>query len=192
MTATTSALSVGGGGMEAARAGWRRRALLVGGGFQVVFGALRTLRGLAVVAPMWVAMTCGWAALVAGLACAYRLRSTGPRPTGPAARALGRRLTVATAAQLVASGVLPVVASLMDSRLVLPSIVVTIGALLLYVHRVAGTPFQGVAGWLLVALSVVTLGFVGSVQTASVCIASAVILLWCAAAGFRRLGGDHR
>jgi len=190
MTATAFPLRAGSAEMEAARIEWRRRALLVGGGFQVVFGALWAMRGLAVVAPMWVAMACGAAALGAGLAFAYRLRSTGPRPTGAAARTLERRLTVATAAQLVASGVVPVLVALAGSRLVLPSIVVTIGVLLVYVHRVAGTPYQGTAGWLLVALSAATLGFAGPAQTASVCIASAVILLSCAAAGFRWLGRD--
>jgi hypothetical protein len=189
VTATAFPLRVDDAGMEAARAGWRRRALLVGGGFQVVFGALWTTRGLAVVVPVPVAAACGALVLVAGMASVYRLRSTGPRPVGPAARPLERRLTVATAAQLVASGVLPVLlAPVAGSRLVLPSIVMTVGALLVYVHRVAGTPYQGTAGWLLMALSVATLVSDGPVQTTTVCLASAVLLLSCATAGFRWLG----
>jgi len=191
MTATAFPLRARDAEMEAARAGWRRRALLVGGGFQVVFGALWTLRGLAVVTPLWVAIAFGVAALVGGLASAYRLRSTAPRPTGPAARPLERRLTVATALQLVASGVLPVLVAPVGSWLVLPSIVITIGVLLVYVHRIAGTPYQGIAGWFLIALSVATLASNGPAQVASICIASAVILLACAAAGFRWLAGDH-
>jgi hypothetical protein len=190
MTAIAFSSRVGGAEMEAARGGLRHRALLVGGAFQVVFGALWTLRGLAVVAPLSVAAACSAAVLGAGLTAVYRLRSNCPRPTGPAARHLEHRLTVATAVQLVASAVLPVLVAMVSSRLVLPSIVFTIGVLLLYVHRVAGTPYQGTSGWLLIALSIVVLGFGGPAQTASVCIASAVTLLSCAGAGFRWLGRE--
>lgn len=169
----------------AAVSAWRRRALLVGGAFQLAFGAVWLLRGLRVLASSEVAIAAAAAALLAGAVWVYRLRSTGPRPGGSEARALELRITVATAAQLAASGILPVLAGLVAGRLVLPSVVVTIGILLAYLHRVAATPFQSAAGWLLIALSVAALGLPGGAsQTASLCLASAVVLLSCAAAGF--------
>lgn len=53
---------------SAARVAWRPRALLVGGGFQVVFGALWLARGMAAFAPPLVAVAAGGTALAAGLA----------------------------------------------------------------------------------------------------------------------------
>ncbi len=174
--------------MDAARAAWRRRALLVGGGFQVVFGALWLARGLSSFAPPVVAVAAAAAAVIAGGTVAVALRRSAPRPDGPAARTIERRLTVATLGQLVTSFVLPVlVDAVAGPRLVIPSIVLSIGILLAWIHHEVDTPFQGAAGWALIALAAVSALIVGDLQTAVAGLAAAAILLGCAAAGFGRL-----
>lgn len=110
--------------------------LLVGGGFQVVFGALWLARGVAVFAPPLVAVAAGGTALVLGLTAAAATRHWAPRPQGPAARRFEHRLTVATVGQIVASFVLPVlIGAAVGPRLAVPSIVLTIGILLAWIHR---------------------------------------------------------
>jgi len=167
-----------------ARTAWRRRAVLVGGGFQVAFGALWIARGLASLAPLTVAVGVGSVALVAGLAAAVLLRRLAPRPSGVAARAIERRLTAATILQLVASCALPItISGLAGSRLVLPSIVITIGILLVWIHHEVDTPYQGIAGWLLIGLAILSVLVGGSTQTAVVGLSAAAVLLSCAGGG---------
>ena len=183
----------GDGGIVAAgaRAAWRSRAVLVGGGFQVAFGALWIARGLAPFAPVTVAAGVGGVALIAGLTAAVLLRRRAPRPRGPAARTIERRLTGATILQLVASFALPIaISALAGPRLVLPSIVITIGILLVWVHREVDTPYQGTAGWLLIGLAVLSVPISGSTQTIVVGLSAATVLLGCAGAGLSwlRLG----
>lgn len=169
----------------AARAGWCRRALLVGGAFQAVFGALWMARGLTPLVPMAVALVVGGAAVATGLTATLLLRRGAPRPRGSVAKAIERRLTGATIVQLVASFVLPVViGAALGPRLVLPSIVLTIGILLVWLHREIRTPYQGVAGWALIGLAVVCSAFVGSTQAVIAGLCSAAVLLGCAGVGF--------
>ncbi len=175
----------------AARAGWCRRALLVGGGFQAVFGAFWMARGLTPLVPVAVALAVGSAALATGLAATLLLRHGAPRPRGSVAKAIERRVTGATIAQLIASFVLPVViGAALGPRLVLPSIVLTIGILLVWLHREIGTPYQGVAGWALIGLAVLCAPFAGSTQTVIAGLCSAVVLLACAGVGFVWLRRD--
>jgi hypothetical protein len=168
-----------------ARAGWCRRALLVGGGFQAVFGALWMARGLAPLVPVAIALALGAAALAAGLTAALLLRRGAPRPRGSVAKAIERRLTGATIAQLIASFALPVViGAALGPRLVVPSIVLTIGVLLVWLHYEIGTPYQGAAGWALIGLAVVCTPFAGSTQTVIAGLCSAAVLLGCAGVSF--------
>jgi hypothetical protein len=116
------------------------------------------------------------------------LRRSAPRPQGPAARTIERRLTVATVGQVLASFILPVViGAAAGPRLVVPSIVLTIGLLLVWIHREVDTPYQGAAGWVLISLAAASALIDGDVPTAVAGLAVAAILLGCAAAGFRWL-----
>jgi hypothetical protein len=170
--------------LDAARAAWRRRTLLVGGGFQVAFGAMWLARGLGSFAPLAVAAAAAGAALVGGMAAAVALRRSAPQPHGPAVRTIERRLTVATVAQLLASFALPMVIDAAAPRLTVPLVILTIGILLAWIHGEVGTPFQGAAGWALIALAAASTLLVGPAQTAVAGLTAAVILLGCAAAGF--------
>jgi hypothetical protein len=181
--------------LGAARAAWRRRALLVGGGFQVIFGALWLARGLAAFGPPVVAIAAGASALGAGMTAVVALRRSAPRPQGSASRTIERRLTVATLLQLVASFVLPVViGAAVGPRLAVPSIMLTIGILLAWIHREVDTPYQGKAGWALIALAAGSALLVGDVQTAVAGLTAAAILLGCAGAGYSwlRYGTDRQ
>lgn len=112
-----------------------------------MFGALWLARGLAPLAPFPVAAGAGVAALIAGIVATAALRRSAPRPTGEAAHAIERRLTTATVLQLVASFVLPlVIGAAFGPRLVTPSVLLTIGVLLAWLHREVDTPYQGDAG----------------------------------------------
>ena len=168
-----------------ATSAWRKRVLVVGGGFQVAFGALWLTRGLLPLARLPIALAVGTLVLVAGMIAAFGLRRFGTRPQGPKARIIERRLTIATVLQLAASIVVPItIASAAGHRLVLPSIVFTIGVLLVWIHREVQTPYQGVAGWLLVGLAAVSGLMTGSAQVVTIGLTSAIILLGCASAGF--------
>lgn len=176
-----------------ARVGWQKRAVLVGGGFQVVFGALWLARGLVPLTLLAVAIAAGGVVLVAGLMTAVLLRQSAPRLHGSVARAIERRLTTATVLQLIASFVLPIVISeVAGPRLVLPSIVITIGILLVWIHHEVDTPYQGVAGWMLIGLSLFFALFAGSAETIITGLSSAVTLLGCAGAGFKWLRQNQR
>lgn len=170
-----------------ARLAWRRRAVLVGGAFQVMFGAVWIARGLA---PLLsgVAVAVASAVLVAGGIATAMLWRRAPRPKGPVARRIGRRLTVATLLQLAASFTLPVLCGAIGvDRLSLPSVAVTIGILLVWLHHEIGTPFQGPAGWALVALAIVGTSLSGATQEVVTGLCSATVLLSSAGLGLRWL-----
>lgn len=176
----------------AARAAWQRRALLVGGGFQVVFGALWLARGLAPLVPPIAAVAAGAVALILGLFAAVLQRRSAPRPVGPMARRIEWRLTGATVAQMLASFTLPIaISALAGPRLVLPSIVITIGMLLVWIHHEVATPYQDAAGWALIALAVLSALLSGPLQTIVIGLISAAVLLGCAVAGFVWLRGSQ-
>lgn len=171
-----------------ARSAWRHRAVLVGAGFQVAFGGFWLARGLMPLIPVPLAVLAGAATLVWGLTAAVRLRRLAPRPQGAAARRFEWRLTLATVAQLVVSGLLPPgLGAVAGGRLELPSIVLTIGILLAWIHHELNTPYQGTAGWMLIGLAVAAPWFTGGTQNAVTGLASAGILLCCAWAGLRWL-----
>lgn len=184
----TTRLRVGLGAIGEIRSAWQRRVVLVGGAFEGAFGALWLARGLAPVLPLGVRVGTGALVLALALAVAMLLRHHAPQPRGAAARRTLHRLTVATVLQLVASCLLPiVVATTLGPRLVLPSIVVTIGILLLWLHREVETPYQGAAGWALIGVAVVSAFLVGNAETVFVGLGSAAVLLGSSGAGFRWL-----
>ena len=77
---------------------------------------------------------------------------TAPRPAGPQARRIERSVTLATVIELVAAFVLPVIViAAGHSDWVLPSIVITIGPLLLYLDHLVHIPRYRPVGWALTA-----------------------------------------
>jgi hypothetical protein len=127
----------------------------------------------------------------------YAIRVTAgiaPRPAGHEARRIERSVTIATILELAAAFVLPVIVMAAGhSDWVLPSIVVTIGPLLLYLDHLVHICRYRLAGW------VMTAGPIGLVATMSgsalevtTGIAAGVLLLATAAAGFHDLAGIRR
>jgi hypothetical protein len=73
-----------------------------------------------------------------------------PRPAGPQARRIERLVTLATIIELVAAFVLPVIViAAGHSDWVPPSIVITIGPLLLYLDHLVHIPRYRLVGWAL-------------------------------------------
>lgn len=114
---------------------------------------------------------------------------TAPRPAGPQARRIERLVTIATIAELAAAFVLPViVVAAGRSDWVLPSIVITIGPLLLYLDHLVRIRRYRVAGWALTAGPVILVATMsGSALAMTTGIAAGVVLLGTAAAGFHDL-----
>ena len=116
---------------------------------------------------------------------------TAPRPTGPEARRIERSVTIATISELVAAFVLPVVViAAGHSDWVLPSIVITIGPLLLWLDHLVHIPRYRVAGWALTVGPVILIAVMsGSALAVTTGLAAGVMLLGTAAAGFHDLAG---
>ena len=100
-------------------------------------------------------------------------------------------MTLATIVELAAAFILPVVViAAGHSDWVLPSIVITIGPLLLYLDHLVHIPRYRQVGWALTAgpiLLVATMS--GSALAITTGIAAGVLLLGTAAAGFHDLAG---
>jgi hypothetical protein len=131
------------------------------------------------------------AAAVAGvLAYAVTVTAgTAPRPRGPQASRIGRSVTVATVIQLAASCALPVaVTAAGHPGWVLPSIVITIGPLLLWLGHVVGIRRLRLVGWVMTVGPVVLVAAVpGPALAVTTGLAAGVLLLGTATAGFRDL-----
>jgi hypothetical protein len=173
---------------------WSRRVRRIGGLIQVAFAALWLVRGSVVIG----GVTSGLLIVVSGVAVigvlSYAIRVTGgtaPRPRSREGKRLERDITVATVIELVAAFALPVLVSAAGhSDWVLPSIAITIGPLLLYLDRRVHIPRYRPAGWLLTVGPVLLVAAMsGTPLVASTGIASGVLLLGTAAAGFRDLAG---
>ena len=119
---------------------------------------------------------------------------TAPRPSGPQARRIERSVTLATIIELVAAFVLPVIVIAMGhSDWVLPSIVITIGPLLLYLDHLVHIPRYRPVGWALTVGPVILVATMsGSALAVTTGIAAGVLLLGTAAAGFHDLAGIRR
>ncbi len=175
-------------GQVLARAQWRARVLLVGGGFQVAFGAWWLVRALRDFTSLPVALVAGGVVVVAAIPVTSSLLASAPRPHGPHARRLERRLSIATLVQLGASLLVPWGLDHLDGRrLSLAVVMASIGVLLLWIHREVDAPYQASAGTILIALSLVSAALSGSAQTVFAGLSSAVVLLGCASAGYHWL-----
>jgi quercetin dioxygenase-like cupin family protein len=123
---------------------------------------------------------------------AYAIKATAgtaPRPHGPQASRIERSVTVATVIELAAAFVLPVVViAAGHPGWVLPSIVITIGPLLLWLDHLVHIPRYRLAGWALTAGPVILAATMsGPALAVTTGIAAGVLLLGTAAAGFQDL-----
>jgi hypothetical protein len=164
----------------------------IGGFIQTAFAAFWLARAsLTVGGGAGTALLAGSAVAVVGV-IAYAITATAgtaPPPRGPQASRIGRSLTIATIVQLAASFALPVIVSAAGHPgWVLPSIVITIGPLLLWLDHVVGVPRLRPVGWVLIAGPVILVAAMsGPALAITTGLAAGVLLLGTAAAGFRDL-----
>ena len=191
ITVTAEPAAVNGAGPAAA---WSRRVRRIGGFIQAAFAAFWLARASLAIGGRTgdVLLAVSGVAVIGVFVYAIRVTAgTAPRPAGPAARRIERSVTLATIIELVAAFVLPVVVIAAGrSDWVLPSVVITIGPLLLYLDHLVHIPRYRPVGWALTAgpvILVVTMS--GSALAVTTGIAAGVILLGTAAAGFHDLAG---
>ncbi len=173
---------------------WSRRVRRVGGLIQVAFAALWLVRGSLVIGGgvSDVLMVVSGVAVISVLYYAIRVTAgTAPRPKSMEGKRIERDITVATVIELAAAFALPVlVTAAGHSDWVLPSIAITIGPLLLYLDRRVHIPRYRPVGWLLTIGPVILVATMsGTPLVATTGIASGVLLLGTAAAGFHDLAG---
>ena len=173
-------------------AAWSRRVRRIGGFIQAAFAALWLARAsLAIGGRPGDILIAASGVAVIGVVC-YAIRvtaGTAPRPSGPQARRIERSVTLATVIELVAAFVLPVIViAAGHSDWVLPSVVITIGPLLLYLDHLVHIPRYRVVGWALTAGPIILVATMsGSALAVTTGIAAGVVLLGTAAAGFHDL-----
>ncbi len=191
ITVTAEPAAIGGAGPAAA---WSRRVRRIGGFIQAAFAAFWLIRASLAIGGLTGDVLLAVSGVVVIGVFAYAIRvtaGTAPRPAGPQARRIERLVTLATIIELAAAFVLPVIVIAMGrSDWVLPSIVITIGPLLLYLDHLVDIPRYRPVGWALTAgpiLLVATLS--GSALAITTGIAAGVVLLGTAAAGFHDLAG---
>ncbi len=173
---------------------WSRRVRRVGGLIQVAFAALWLVRGSLVVG----GVVSGVLIVVSGAVVLgilfYAIKVTAgiaPRPLSREGKRIERDITIATVIELAAAFALPVLVSATGhSDWVLPSIAITIGPLLLYLDHRVHIPRYRPVGWLLTIGPVILVATLsGTPLIATTGIASGVLLLGTATAGFHDLAG---
>ena len=189
ITVTAEPAAINGAGPAAA---WSRRVRRIGGFIQAAFAALWLIRAsLAIGGPAGdVLIAVSGVAVIGVFTYAIRVTTgTAPRPAGPQARRIERSVTLATIIELAAAFVLPVIVIAMGhSDWVLPSIVITIGPLLLYLDYLVHIPRYRPVGWALTVGPVILVATMsGSALAVTTGIAAGVLLLGTAAAGFHDL-----
>jgi hypothetical protein len=175
-------------------AAWSRRVRRIGGFIQAAFAAFWLVRASLAIGGVAgdVLLAVSAVAVVAVFYYALRVTAgTAPRPAGPQARRIERSVTLATIIELAAAFVLPVIViSLGHSDWVLPSIVITIGPLLLYLDHLVHIPRYRLVGWALTAGPVILVATMsGPALAITTGIAAGVLLLGTATAGFHDLAG---
>jgi hypothetical protein len=175
-------------------AAWSRRVRRIGGFIQAAFAALWLARASLAIGGRTgdILIAASGVAIIGVFAYAIKVTAgTAPRPVGSQARRIERSVTFATVIELVAAFVLPVIViAAGHSDWVLPSIVITIGPLLLYLDHLVHIPRYRPAGWALTAGPIIPVATMsGSALAVTTGIAAGVILLGTAAAGFHDLAG---
>ena len=177
---------------------WSRRVRRIGGLIQAAFAAFWLVRASLAIGGRAedVLIAVSGVAVIAVFTYAIRVTGGGvaSRPVGREARRLERLVTIATVAELAAAFVLPVIViAAGHSDWVLPSIVITIGPLLLYLDHLVHIPRYRLVGWVMTAGPVVLVATMsGSALEVTTGIAAGVLLLATAAAGFHDLAGIRR
>jgi mannose-6-phosphate isomerase-like protein (cupin superfamily) len=175
-------------------AAWSRRVRRVGGFIQAAFAAFWLARASLTIGGLAgdVLLAVSAVAVIGVVSYAITVTAgTAPRPAGPEARRIERSVTVATVLELVAAFVLPVVViAAGHSDWVLPSIVITIGPLLLWLDHLVHIPRYRPVGWALIAGPVILAATMsGPALAVTTGLAAGVVLLGTAAAGFHDLAG---
>jgi hypothetical protein len=173
---------------------WSRRVRRVGGFIQAAFAALWLVRATLAIGGRTghVLLAASGIAVIVVVAYAIKVTAgTALRPAGPQARRIERSVTAATIIELAAAFILPVIViAAGHSDWVLPSVVITIGPLLLYLDHLVHIPRYRPVGWALTAGPVILVAVMsGSSLAETTGIAAGIILLGTAAAGFHDLGG---
>ena len=175
-------------------AAWSRRVRRIGGLIQAAFAAFWLARASLAIGGRTgdILLAASGVAVIGVFAYAIKVTAgTAPRPAGPQAQRIERSVTIATVIELVAAFVLPVIVIAAGrSDWVLPSIVITIGPLLLWLDHLVHIPRYRVVGWALTAGPIILVAVLsGSALAVTTGIAAGVILLGTAAAGFHDLAG---
>ena len=174
---------------------WSRRVRRIGGLIQAAFAAFWLVRASLAIGGRAEDVLIAVSGIAVISVFTYAIRVTGgglaSRPAGREARRLERLVTIATIAELVAAFVLPlIVIAAGHSDWVLPSIVITIGPLLLYLDHLVHIPRYRIVGWLMIAGPVVLVATMsGKSLEVTTGIAAGVLLLATAAAGFHDVAG---
>jgi len=176
---------------------WSRRVRRIGGFIQAAFAAFWLVRASLAIGGRAedILMAVSGVAVIGVFTYAIRVTAgVAPRPAGREARRIERSVTIATIVELAAAFVLPaIVIAAGRSDWVLPSIVITIGPLLLYLDHLVHIPRYRLIGWLMTAGPVVLVATMsGSALEVTTGIAAGVLLLGTAAAGFHDLAGIRR
>jgi hypothetical protein len=173
-------------------AAWSRRVRRIGGFIQAAFAAFWLIRASLAIGGRAedVLIAVSGVAVIGVFTYAIKVTAgTGPRPAEPAARRIERLVTIATIIELAAAFVLPVIViAAGHSDWVLPSIVITIGPLLLYLDHLVHIPRYRIVGWALTAGPVILVASMsGKSLAVTTGFAAGVVLLGTAAAGFHDL-----
>jgi len=175
-------------------AAWSRRVRRIGGLIQAAFAAFWLTRASLAIGGRTedILLAASGVTVIGVFAYAIKVTAgTAPRPAGPEARRIERSVTLATVIELAAAFILPVIViAAGHSDWILPSIVITIGPLLLWLDHLVHILRYRVVGWTLTAgpvLLVATMS--GSALAETTGIAAGVLLLGTAAAGFHDFAG---
>ena len=177
---------------RAPAAAWSRRVRRIGGLIQAAFAAFWLARASLAIGGRAgdILIAASGIAVIGVFAYAIKVTAgTAPRPSGPQARRIERSVTVATVIELAAAFVLPVVViAAGHSDWVLPSIVITIGPLLLYLDHLVHIPRYRPIGWALTSGPVILVATMsGKSLAVTTGLAAGVVLLGTAVAGFHDL-----
>ena len=173
-------------------AAWSRRVRRIGGLIQAAFAAFWLARASLAIGGRTgdILLAASGVAVIGVFSYAIKVTAgTAPRPASPQARRIERSVTAATVIELAAAFILPVlVIAAGRSDWVLPSIVITIGPLLLWLDHLVHIPRYRAVGWALTAGPVILVATMsGSALAITTGIAAGVLLLGTAAAGFHDL-----
>ena len=176
----------------AAEVAWSRRVRRIGGLIQAAFAAFWLLRASLAIGGRAedVLIAVSGVAVIGVFSYAIRVTAgTAPRPACAEGRRIERLVTLATIIELVAAFVLPVIViAAGHSDWALPSIVITIGPLLLYLDHLVHIPRYRLVGWALTAGPVILVATMsGKSLAVTTGFAAGVVLLVTAAAGFHDL-----